>query len=101
MRRLLKWVLITLGIAALVRKLRSRRAAPEPATATGAGAAPTAPAGDPADELRRKLAETREPDAPADDEGAVPEGSVEERRADVHDQGRAALDEMSPPAESE
>jgi hypothetical protein len=99
-RRLLKWVLLTLGIAALLRKLRSRRAAPEPATETGATAA-QASTDDPAEELRSKLAETREPDAPAADEGSVPEGSVEERRADVHEQGRAALDEMGPPVENE
>jgi hypothetical protein len=96
-RRLLKWVLLTLGIAALVRKLRSRRA-PEPAA--DVGTAPTPSADDPADELRRKLAETREPDAPAAGED-VPQGSVEERRADVHEQGRAALDEMHPPTENE
>jgi hypothetical protein len=30
----------------------------------------------------------------------MPDGSVEERRADVHEQGQAALDEMKPPDES-
>jgi hypothetical protein len=52
---------------------------------------------DPAAELRQKLAESRaespEPEAPA------PEPSVDERRADVHAQGRATLTEMTPPGE--
>jgi hypothetical protein len=85
-RRLLTWLVVTLGIAALVRKLRRR------AEASSAPATPIAH--DHADELRRKLAESRvdEPE-PA---GAVPEGSVDERRADVHAEGRAKLDEMRP-----
>ena len=48
---------------------------------------------DPADELRQKLAESRVDEA--DDEPASEE-SVEDRRAEVHEQGRAALDEMKP-----
>ena len=98
MRRLLKWLLITLGIATLVRKLRSHRALPEQVPEPTAGAAPD---DDPAGELRRKLAETREPEASSDPESASPEGSVEERRADVHDQGRATIDEMRSPCEDE
>jgi hypothetical protein len=98
MRRLLKWLVISLGIAALVRKLRSRRAAPEQATEPAVEATP---ADDPADELRRKLAETREPEAATAPEDASPEGSVEERRADVHDQGRATLEEMRSAGEDE
>jgi hypothetical protein len=83
MRRRLTWLLVTLGIAALVRRLRRRRepelAAHEP--------------DDPADELRRRLAESRsdEEDAPPPE---PPADTVEERRADVHQEGRAALDEM-------
>jgi hypothetical protein len=85
-RRRLTWLLVTLGVAALVRKLRRRVEAPstaEPETSAGSTHA---------DELRRKLAESRidEP-GPA---SAAPEGSVEERRADVHAEGRATLDEM-------
>jgi hypothetical protein len=83
MRRRLTWLLVTLGIAALVRRLR-RRSEPGPLTHE---------ADDPADELRRKLADSRAeendaapPEPPAD--------TVEERRADVHQEGRAALDEM-------
>lgn len=79
MRKLFTWLLVSAGIAALVRRLR--RSAASPALDE-----------DPADELRRKLAESR---AEADDEPApAPEASVEERRASVHDDARAALDEM-------
>jgi hypothetical protein len=83
MRRRLTWLLVTIGIAALVRRLR-RSKQPE---------LDTHETDDPADELRRKLAESR-----SDEEDAAPpeppEDTVEERRADVHGQGRAALDEM-------
>lgn len=83
MRRRLTWVLVTLGIAALVRRLR-RRAEPE---------LEAHDTDDPADELRRKLADSRsdENDASAPE---PPADTVEERRADVHQEGRAALDEM-------
>jgi flagellar biosynthesis/type III secretory pathway M-ring protein FliF/YscJ len=95
MRKLLAWLVVTIGIAALVRKLRRRREV-EAEPLEGAPEAPAPePAGeDPADELRRKLASTREDSdrqAGASDER---EESLEERRADVHDQGRAAIDEM-------
>jgi hypothetical protein len=49
---------------------------------------------DPAEELRSKLAETRagdEPPPPAEPE--APE-SLEERRRRVHEEGRAAIDDM-------
>ena len=52
-------------------------------------------AADPADELRRKLDETRtlsEPEPPP-----APGGDLEARRRDVHDRGRAAVDEMQQP----
>jgi hypothetical protein len=89
MRKRLTWLLVTLGIAALVRRLR-RKAEPQPDTHETA---------DPADELRRKLADSRseEEDMPPPE---PPEDTVEERRADVHQQGRAALDEMNEPEES-
>ena len=92
-RRLLTWLLVTLGVAALVRKLRRR------AEASSTPAVPETPAAhDHADELRRKLAESRadEPEAV----GAVPEGSVDERRADIHAEGRAKLDEMRSSSDS-
>lgn len=95
MRTLFRWIIVTLGVAALVRWFRHRGDSP-----TQAGA-PTTPETleDPAAELRRKLAESRTLD---DEPEAVrePESSVDERREDVHAQGRAALAEMTPPDES-
>jgi hypothetical protein len=89
-RKLIKITLAALGIYAFLRWRKRRKAEAElppssPAAATSAV--------DPADELRHKLAESRV-DEP-DDEPA-PEESVEDRRAEVHEQGRAALDEMKP-----
>ena len=93
MRRLLKWALITLGIAALVRKLRSKReAAAESAsdatvsTKTSVTVTATTTTDDPADELRRRLADTREPESA--------DASVDDRRSEIHGQGRSAIDEM-------
>jgi hypothetical protein len=87
-RKLLTWVVVTFGIAALVRWWRSRSAsAPAPEALEG----PAATATDPADELRQKLAESRGGEAPVADPG---DASVEERRAEVHAEGRAAIDEM-------
>jgi hypothetical protein len=119
MRKLVTWLLVTLGIAALVRKLRRRAepelaaepppAEPRPAEPGPAEPAPTeaateeAPAheppaesegGDPAAELRERLARSRAEMPSASDE------SLEERRAAVHEEGRSALDEMRPPEES-
>lgn len=87
MRRLLKWIVVTVGITALVRWYRRRGDKSEIAPPTG---------DDPADELRRKLAESREAEEPAETSGGS-ETSVEGRRADVHEQGRATLDEMKSP----
>ena len=89
MRRLLKWVVVTVGIAAVVRRLRKRSQAEETS-------GPGADKDDPADELRQKLAESRSDETPVA-EPAVAEASVEERRADVHEQGRSTLDEMRGP----
>jgi hypothetical protein len=51
------------------------------------------PQPDPAEELRAKLAQSREPEP----EPEVPEApaDVAERRQDVHDRARAAIDELS------
>jgi hypothetical protein len=125
MRKLVTWIVVTLGIAALVRKLRRRSDVdaaqtyrpetyrPEPGAAESSAPPPaatsesavaeaevpeaTAPESelrapaeeDPAEELRRKLADTR-------DEEASPPGdaTIEERRSEVHEQGRAAIDDM-------
>jgi hypothetical protein len=84
MRRRLTWLLVTLGIAALVRRLR-RRSEPE---------AEAHEVDDPADELRRKLADSRSEEDDVAPPEPPPAVTVEERRADVHQEGRAALDEM-------
>jgi hypothetical protein len=115
MRKLITWILVTIGIAALVRKLRSRGKADE--------VEPPRPAADPADELRQKLASTREAEPapepepePEPETGAEPasaepaaeefrpvepstpepasDTAIDERRTEVHDEGRAAIDEM-------
>jgi hypothetical protein len=100
MRRLLTWIVVTLGIAAIARRLRKRGQVDE---TTEPGTAQD----DPADELRQKLAESRSDQAPVADnpgaeapEPASPDASVEDRRADVHEQGRATLDEMRGPNDS-
>jgi hypothetical protein len=90
-RKLIKIALVALGIRAFLR-WRKRRREQEAATAT------VPPPPDPADELRRKLAESRE-----DVSGTSPpqpEASVADRRADVHEHGRAALDEMKSSGEA-
>ena len=86
MRKLIKLALVALGIRALLRWHKRRKEAQ-------ATTPPSAPAADPADELRRKLAESRDDDAP-DAVEEPPAASVTDRRADVHEQGRATLDEM-------
>jgi hypothetical protein len=97
MKKLLKWIVVTIGIAALVRWFRRRGAENENETDF---AAPSQPAADdPADELRRKLAETREADE-SEKAPETPDSTVEVRRADVHEQGRATLDDMKPSDES-
>lgn len=92
MRRLLTWIVVTLGIAAIARRLRKRGQADE-------APAPAAEE-DPADELRQKLAESRSDEPPAEEPPVTPEASVEERRADVHEQGRSALDQMREPTDT-
>jgi hypothetical protein len=93
MRRLITWIVVTLGIAAIVKRLR-RRGQPEEL-------APVAEDEDPADELRRKLAESRTEEGADTGEPAAPSDlGVDARRANVHDEGRATLDEMREPDES-
>jgi hypothetical protein len=82
-RRLVQIAIVALGVRAFLRWRKRRRAEAEGVTAEPSEA-------DPADELRQKLAESRtEDDAPA-----AAEDTVEDRRADVHEQGRATLDDM-------
>ena len=51
------------------------------------------PEPDPAEELRRRLAETRE-DEPAATEAPEPAETLEERRARVHAKAQEAMDAM-------
>jgi hypothetical protein len=95
MRRLLTWLVVTIGIAALVRRLRRRRTEE---------AEWSAPETDPADELRQKLADSRAPgeqaaeqvpeQEPAPVKPPTAEATVDERRSEVHAQGRSTLEEM-------
>ena len=91
-RKLIKIALVALATRTLWRWWKRRGAAAELDAAS-----PTH--SDPAVDLREKLAESRGDD-PADEAPVTPEASVENRRADVHEQGRAALDEMKPADES-
>jgi hypothetical protein len=88
-RKLIKITLTALGIYAFLRWRKRRKAEAELPPSSPAETGPA----DPADELRQKLAESRVDEA--DDEPA-PEESIEDRRVEVHEQGRAALDEMKP-----
>ncbi len=89
MRKLLTWLVVSVGIGALVRRLKRQRkpALAEPARPPVAG-------DDPADELRRKLAASRTAEEEAPEAPGASEETVDDRRADVHEQGRAALGDM-------
>jgi hypothetical protein len=63
----------------------------KPLAATGPDAAEP---DDRAEELRAKLAESRASDEPSPAEPGESPESVEERRRRVHEEGRAAIDEM-------
>jgi len=110
MRRLTAWIGgVAGGVVAYRFWRRHQEAAPEPYPEP----APAEP-DDRAEELRAKLAESREGDdavAPTVEESPAeppaesaaetaveqpPEESPEERRERVHEEGRAALDEMKP-----
>ena len=86
MRKLIKLAIVALGIHAFRRWRKSRKE-------SQAGVPAVEPTADPADELRRKLAESRDDVVPEEIE-EPPAASVTDRRADVHEQGRAVLDEM-------
>lgn len=89
-RKLLTWSVVTLGVAAVVRKLRGRRDALEVETPLE---------DDPAEELRRKLAETREDEMPTPGMPPGPEPTLDEQRAEVHERARAAIGDMQPPGD--
>jgi hypothetical protein len=75
-------LLVLTGLVALVAYLLRRRPVP---------AAAVEPDVDPAEELRRKLDETR---ARAEPEAAELGDDLDARRRDVHDRARASADEM-------
>jgi len=95
-RKALTWLAGAVGLAALLRHL-SRRHAP---STVSTAAPPVEP--DPADELRRKLADQQvdqEPGAAeeteaADDADPTDSTALEERRARVHAEAQAAIDSM-------
>jgi hypothetical protein len=88
MRRLVKWIGGAVGGIAAYRFVRRQEAALQPSVEPDVRA----------DELRAKLAESRaaepvaEPEPP--EEPAAEAESPEERRRRVHEEGRAALDDM-------
>jgi hypothetical protein len=82
MRRVLAWLACGAGALLFWRRLSGRRAQ-----------APAAP--DPAEELRRKLDESRaEPAIRAEEPPPSSPAGLGERRREVHDRGRAAIDRM-------
>lgn len=83
MKRLLALVAGGLGLGALLRRRRYH-----PAAELGPS---------PADDLRAKLAETRNAaseEEPATDEPESPTADVDDRRRSVHDRARDAIDEL-------
>ena len=80
MRRFAAGIGLAMGLRWLFRRFRGTPAV-EPLAAA-----------DPAEELKRKLAESRspEPEAPASE----PAAALDDRRRAVHDRARAAIDEM-------
>ena len=95
MKRTLAWFAGLVGIAALGRMLSRRRNVADNVVVVDD--TPVVPdADDPAEELRRKLAEQRDT-APAAVQATEPEAAVEsldERRARVHAKAREAMDAM-------
>jgi broad specificity phosphatase PhoE len=60
--------------------------------------APAVPSPDPAEELRAKLAEQRDAEPEAGPEPEAPQ-DVAERRSDVHDRARRAMEDLATPEE--
>ena len=99
-KRALAWFAGLVGIAALGRFLAGRsRARPVPPTPEAALDAAPEPGDDPAEELRRKLAEARDsPEAPepvAPEPAAARDEELDDRRARVHAQAREAIEAMA------
>ena len=87
MRRLTAWIGGTAAGIVAYRLLRRRpQVAPEPTVPAEPDAR--------AEELREKLAESRAAEPVVEEPPAAEPESPEERRRQVHEEGRAALDEM-------
>jgi hypothetical protein len=95
-KRVIAWLAGLVGIAALGRWLARRgQRAQQPTAGTGAApAAQASGAADPAEELRRRLAEARGAEPVSEPAAAPAEESLEERRARVHAKAREAIDAM-------
>ena len=78
MKRLFAWLAGAVGAGAAYRALRRKPVAVE----------------DPAEELRAKLAETRHTEPEPEPEEAAEPLDPDARRRDVHEAGRAAIDEL-------
>jgi hypothetical protein len=84
-----------IGLAALGRWLAKRRH-PVASTAEPIDATPAeGTADDPAEELRRKLADARVAEPEAAPAAEPPEETLDERRARVHAKAREAIDSMA------
>jgi hypothetical protein len=91
MRRLTAWIGgIAGGVAAYRFWRRHSQAAAEPLPPEPTPVEPD----DRAEELRAKLAESRVDEPVPEEEPAVEPESPDDRRRRVHEEGRAALDEM-------
>jgi hypothetical protein len=95
MRRLTAWIGGVAGGVAAYRFFRRRpQVAPEPSAEPAPPPPEPAEPDERAEELRAKLAENRAVDEPPLVEPEEPPVAVDERRQRVHEEGRAALDEM-------
>jgi len=94
-KRALASVAGMIGLAALGRWLAKRRdPVASPAEPVEATSSIEAPAADPAEELRRKLADARVAEPEAAPAAEPPEETLDERRARVHAKAREAIDSM-------
>jgi len=98
MKRLFASVAGLIGLAALGRWLAQRRhpvANPAESLEPVETASADVPAADPAEELRRKLADARDTEPEVAGATEAPEETLDERRARVHAKAREAIDSMA------